>query len=527
YSTRAYSVQEMSENTEIEQKFQDAKAYLLQSSTKSGDNVYDHLAKVLTRLLTERPTDAVDVLEDISRLEKKEKFVSKTDTIIDKPEKSTETKLAEIQRGLYIREGEEEENIGDMDESETPLPNLLELSYYFEQAGVGIGREETYRIWLALKQLVEKYALESIRFWGKVFGIEQNYYVAELKFQEGKDEEEPEEEEEAEEAEKEESEENEEEDPVPKSTFKAPAQAPKELYGTGSNKYVYYVCNAPGKPWTRLPNVTPSQISGARKIRKYLTGRLDAPVVSYPPFPGNEASYLRAQIARISAGTHISPIGYYKFDEEGEAEGEEDGGRDSFIQNEEFEGLPSRELIDTANWVHHVLHILPQGRTKWWNPSQKGDDDPEIGEEEEEKEEPDMPEPEVGPQLLTPLTEDFEIDGQPAWTARSSSNLVTQFACAYVRSNLWPGAFAFGTEKKFENIYVGWGQKYSVDNLNPVLPPLPQSEYVSGPEITETEDPTVLQEEALKKAQETSGDGEEEQSDEDKVEADEDEDDED
>lgn len=196
-----------------------------------------------------------------------------------------------------------------------------------------------------------------------------------------------------------------------------------------------------------MPNVTPAQISAARKIRKYFTGHLEAPVVSYPPFQGNEASYLRAQIARISAGTHISPIGFYKFDEEGEAEAEEDGGRDSFVQNDEFEGLPARELIDTANWVHHVLHILPQGRTKWWNPSQKGDEEGEMEDEEEEKEEPDMPEPEVGPQLLTPLTEDFEIDGQPAWTARSSSNLVSQFACAFVRSNLWPGAYAFGTEK--------------------------------------------------------------------------------
>lgn len=32
-------MQDMSENTEIDQKFQDAKAYLLQTSTKSGDNV--------------------------------------------------------------------------------------------------------------------------------------------------------------------------------------------------------------------------------------------------------------------------------------------------------------------------------------------------------------------------------------------------------------------------------------------------------------------------------------------------------
>lgn len=46
--------------------------------------------------------------------------------------------------------------------------------------------------------------------------------------------------------------------------------------------------------------------------------------MSYPPFPGNESNYLRAQIARISAGTHISPLSYYIFDEEEEEE--EEGG---------------------------------------------------------------------------------------------------------------------------------------------------------------------------------------------------------
>jgi radial spoke head protein 4A len=137
--------------------------------------------------------DAVDIIEDLSSIEKREKFVSKVDTLIDKPEKSSETKLAEIQRTLYVKEGEEEESLGEQDDIETPLPNLQELSYYFEQAGVGLGREETFRVWLAMKQLVERYPLESIRFWGKLFGIEQNYYVVEVKFQEGKDEEEEEE----------------------------------------------------------------------------------------------------------------------------------------------------------------------------------------------------------------------------------------------------------------------------------------------------------------------------------------------
>lgn len=48
-------------------------------------------------------------------------------------------------------------------------------------------------------------------------------------------------------------------------------------------------------------------------------------IVSYPPFPGNEMNYLRAQIARISAGTQVSPAGYYMFEEEEEEEDEGEG----------------------------------------------------------------------------------------------------------------------------------------------------------------------------------------------------------
>ena len=90
-------------------------------------------------------------------------------------------KLPNRENSFFQKDGEEEDNAGEGEETESSLPNLLELSYLFEQAGVGLGREETYRIWLSLKQLVDKYLLESVRFWGKIFGIEQNYYVAEVK----------------------------------------------------------------------------------------------------------------------------------------------------------------------------------------------------------------------------------------------------------------------------------------------------------------------------------------------------------
>ena len=69
----------------------------------------------------------------------------------------------------------------------------------------------------------------------------------------------------------------------------------------------------------------------------------------------------------------MSPLGFYQFDEEEEEEEDGEGaGRDSFVVNMDFEGIPVKELADPAlsNWVHHVQHILPQGRCTWWNPIQ-------------------------------------------------------------------------------------------------------------------------------------------------------------
>ena len=93
--------------------------------------------------------------------------------------------------------------------------------------------------------------------------------------------------------------------------------------------------------------------------------------------------------------------------------------------------------------MHWLICIYLQGRCSWWNPAQKDEEEYED-EEEEEREEPEEPEPEVGPPLLTPLSEDEDLDNTPPWSVKLSSNLIPQFSIAVVHSNLWPGAHAFG-----------------------------------------------------------------------------------
>ncbi|KAF6288991.1 radial spoke head 6-like protein A [Rhinolophus ferrumequinum] len=496
---------------------QNAKAYLLQTSVTCDLSLYEHLVNLLTKILNQRPEDPLSILESLNRTTQMEWFHPKLDTLRDDPEMQPTYEMAKRQKALFVRggsgssgEGEQEleEEVG-----ETAVPNVMESAFYFEQAGVGLSSDESFRIFMALKQLVEQQPIHTCRFWGKILGLRRSYLVAEVGFREGEEEVEEEEVEETEGGEvtdapgEEEGEEDEEKVPdiIPKPTWKPPPVIPKEENRTGTNKYLYFVCNEPGLPWTRLPHVTPIQIVQARKIKKFFTGHLDAPVISYPPFPGNEANYLRAQIARISAATHISPLGFYQFgEEEGDEEEEGGAGRDSYEENPDFEGIPVLELVDSmANWVHHMQHILPQGRCTWVNPLQKTEEEEELGEEEEKVEEGiEEAEQEVGPPLLTPLSEDAEIMHMSPWTAHLSCSLCPQYSVAVVRSNLWPGAYAYATGKKFENLYIGWGYKYSPENFNPSLPAPIQQEYPSGPEIMEISDPTVEEEQALKTAQE-------------------------
>lgn len=505
----------------LDEQVHAAKAYLLETSAGSDSNLYDHLTDCLSKLLDEKPVNSLGSFEEISRSVKRERLRLRSNIIQESQDPSNRVELAILQKPLFAPSEEDEGDDAD-EEVVIPFPNLLEVMGYFQQGGVGLSQDECFRIMLALKQLPKEFTKEftvsSVRFWGKVFGTEANYIIAEAEI-EGEEEEEEEEEEQTkeggEEGDSEDEEGEEKDEPPPKSEWKPPLVIPKEEPKTGTNKKTYFVCNKPGDRWSKLPHVKPAEIVAARNIRKAFTGILSSPVISYPPFPGREENYLRAQIARISATTHISPSGYFQ-QEEDEEEQEEGEGPGPIEVNNDFEINKISEYTDGLmnNWTHHVEYILPQGRCQWFNPVQKAEDEFDEGEEDDdddEKEQPYEPEPESGPQLLTSAGVDSKVDGMPAWSARVSSNTIPQYAVAIVSSNLWPGAHAFAAGRKFENVYIGFGLKYNSTPFNPILPPTVQQEFPDGADITETTDPTVEQENALKKSQEEKENAQEEE----------------
>ncbi|TGZ46243.1 Radial spoke head protein 4-like protein A [Temnothorax longispinosus] len=399
-----------------------AKIFLQKHSTESGDSLYDHLVELLAKILAERPQNAVDIFEEYSKKLKEERFKTKTDYLRDlyipPVQYDDAKKLIKLFQSVQRIDDDEQEKIGDEEEVDKKKkhPNMLDLLFYFEQTGVGLPRHEIALLNLSIRKLASTMPLENIRFWGKILGKPKNYYILEAELQADElarrlQEEEHEiqsrrekEEAEVETAVKLAAEEAErkikKEDmegtvettgnprkdtsegkplelvfpSLPVNPWIPLPEIPIERIGSGLNKKVYFVCNTPGlDEWIELPTVTPQQIVIARQIVRYCTGNLETPIHSFPPFPGTEKNYLRAQIARISATTHVSPIGFFTFSGEDEDEEIEEERKEVYTEdlseNINYDPLPIKDLVDPSmsNWCHHSPYILEQGRTVWWN----------------------------------------------------------------------------------------------------------------------------------------------------------------
>nr|KAF6411619.1 radial spoke head 6-like protein A [Rousettus aegyptiacus] len=171
---------------------QNAKAYLLQTSVSCDLSLYEHLVNLLTKILNQRPEDPLSILESLNRTTQMEWFHPKLDTLRDDPEMQPTYEMAERQKALFGRRGSSGSGEGEQEMEEevadTPVPNIMESAFYFEQAGVGLSSDESFRIFMALKQLVEQQPILTCRFWGKILGLSRSYLVAQVEFREGEEE---------------------------------------------------------------------------------------------------------------------------------------------------------------------------------------------------------------------------------------------------------------------------------------------------------------------------------------------------
>lgn len=150
--------------------FEAAKA-ALQKKGAAGNSVYDHLVDVIQKIVTEDPSDAVGLFESLSSSVKQAKFDVAASTsasggasaAADPAVKAAQDAWAASTEALF----KAPEPADGVDEP-APVQDLTDEANYLEWAGVGIGREEAFRLHLALKHLAAKVPVTGLRFFGKV-----------------------------------------------------------------------------------------------------------------------------------------------------------------------------------------------------------------------------------------------------------------------------------------------------------------------------------------------------------------------
>jgi len=307
-----------------------------------------------------------------------------------------------------------------------------------------------------------------VRFWGKVTGTMRDYLVAECQY-----------------ANPSAHESAASQEPPAKPKPGAPEPIPLEKVGEGLNSYVYYVVGYEYGPdgifghytydkWIKLPPLRPDHIMATRKIKKLFTGVLDAPVNAFPPFPGCEAEYLAAQIARITRGATMTIDGLWSVEEVELDEGgtekvikkKEVGGEDPFeVKKTGPEGLSAPEGAWKTAWVHHPMYpsiLTKMGRCTW--PTKPPNEDGEVEEDEDKEEgEPDNKN----------LEEEAPVYGELAsHSVRLTTPILGDFSAAVLRSNRWPGACTIAIGTQCVNVYVGDGMKYTGANFQVAMPPV-------------------------------------------------------
>lgn len=425
-----------------------------------GVSVRSHLTEVIHKLLLSKDPDALEKLESISLAVKAKHFDANQPGSKEKPEvpagSVTTLNGAVVPTEALLKLAKALQTSTDPEAAPaTPTTYMGELPDQmpmFAWAGVGLSKEETYRIYLSMQKLAKDKSLPVVRFFGKIFGTKADYLIIEATGNK--------------EAHK------------PAAAGKE-GDTPAEEPGVGLNACTYFVSGTSCEDFVQLEDVTPEQVLKSMAIRKYFTGNLSAPVACFPAFPGPEAAYLRAQIARIAQATVVAPSGRLVVDEESEQTYPK-----PIKVNPDYtvpEGLP-----DLGSWQHAYQGILKIGRcTNVPFVPPEGDEEAEPPEVEEETE----PLVAIGEDAPVVAFSEEEGDNLPAWSAKMYHAEFDAYSVALAKSNRWPGAYAALAKSgdKAASVYFGTGHEATGKAFTPQAPPPVMAESAETEEAPEVE----------------------------------------
>ena len=309
-------------------------------SKNGSTNLFEHLNKMY-QVKKEMNDDIKysDLFEDISIRIKKEGNYGKD--IQNTQQYPTDPKIKELLSPLAKAEGEGAEKV--LVTNVNFVPDYVDLFNKFSFCGISLGTKESLLLTNSLRNLSSTLGNGNVSFFGKIYGTEKDYYVAE----------------------------GTEIDPPSDANYENDMERRKE---DGFNRNVFFVTNNLCEKWVELPDVKPKQIILSRQIKYIFTGNLNRKIHSNPDFNGEEKHLLRCMLGRIYHGAKLVPsINHYTVEDQ-------EAPYKMLTPAEKPKKFTNEILTDLKYWIHYPPGVLKCGRV-----SHIIDDAPEGIEPEEYK----------------------------------------------------------------------------------------------------------------------------------------------
>ena len=401
------------------------------ATVKENKIIYDnkeHLKELVKELVTLHKEDGYVNFEEISMLVREKN--TKLDTFQYKLPKKVVKKCFQhtpLEEKILTEFSLKKKNLAKT------IPNymedILQQSKLLEWGGISFSEEEWYKIRMAMKKILLENDCEYLRFFGKIYGINSDYYIIQglLKTY----------------------------------PMKNPQIHIESRGNEGINRFTFWVSNSILESWYELPDITHEQIVISRKFKYYLTGDLNSKVKSFVSFPGKEMHLLKCQIIRILHSSCIVPKGYYKISENYKDQLE---GKVTEI-DEEFKSPTFEEMKgpEGESWVHEHAYIYPSGKVI--DPSVETQVDRLKGINEDEGYKVKEGEGENVNEIDLKYWK-IKVVGDQIMHNRANGDPITH-AVILVKNLRWPGTLTVWKEEKFSNIYIGYGIKAIGENYYP------------------------------------------------------------
>jgi hypothetical protein len=167
---------------------------LLMKCGKRGDSLYNHLSRIISKAIDEQGDKIIDHFTQFSEQVRHETLLMDENLVEEAYKEPKRLVVAQKLLPQFVNSvqkvsGQEKNDLKvekpldaglkAKEEMKTASMDFLELQGYWNTLGIGFPSDEAFMLSRSIKKVEERSIFQHCQFWGKFFGLNNDYYVVE------------------------------------------------------------------------------------------------------------------------------------------------------------------------------------------------------------------------------------------------------------------------------------------------------------------------------------------------------------